>query len=217
MLNEILDNLKPYNARLVAISKTKSKDDILNLYHQDHRDFGENRVQELLIKKPLLPNDIRWHFVGHLQTNKVKNLADFIHLIHSVDNLHLVSEINKQGKKIGKKINVLIQFKIATEISKYGLDPDQVESFFNASIWESFPFVEVNGVMGMASFVQDQDQIRQEFRKLKSLYDYVKNRYFQHKPTFRELSMGMSADYEIALEEGSTIVRIGTLIFGPRN
>jgi len=216
MLSEIRHNLQPFHAKLVAVSKTKTKFEILELYRQGHRDFGENRVQELLDKKPELPEDIRWHFVGHLQTNKVKNLSDFIYLIHSVDNLRLLSEINKQGEKMGRKIQVLIQIKIAHEITKYGVEPEQIDLFFNDPIWHELPFVDVNGVMGMASFVRDENQIRQEFRKLKSIHDYLKDKYFHNIDTFREISMGMSGDYHIALEEGSTMVRIGTLLFGPR-
>jgi pyridoxal phosphate enzyme (YggS family) len=208
---------KEKNAVLVAVSKTKPASDIQALYDMGHRDFGENYVQELVDKQAQLPADIRWHFIGHLQSNKVKYIAPFVHLIHGVDSGKLLKEINKQGVKHGRVIPVLLQIHIAQEETKFGLD----ESEFDAVLREmdaqpgAFANVQISGLMGMASFSDDKDQVRKEFQFLKGLFDAHKQSQI---PTIKleTLSMGMSGDYEMALEEGSTMIRVGSLLFGAR-
>jgi pyridoxal phosphate enzyme (YggS family) len=204
----IMEELRNTKAVLVAVSKTKPVDDILALYELGHRDFGENYVQELLEKQAILPKDIRWHFIGHLQTNKVKAIAPFVHLIHGVDSYKLLSEINKQGQKINRCLNVLLQIHIAREETKFGLDENEVKEILDTGL-SGLSFVSVKGFMGMASFTEDKQQVQNEFHYLKGLYD-------QH-PQMQTLSMGMSGDYKLALQEGSTMVRVGSLIFGERN
>ncbi|MGE5107560.1 MAG: YggS family pyridoxal phosphate-dependent enzyme [Sphingobacteriales bacterium] len=209
---EIISELKG-KATLVAVSKTKPVEDIKDLYDLGQRDFGENYVQELADKQPLLPSDIRWHFIGHLQSNKVKYIAPFVHLIHGVDSLKLLQEINKQAAKSNRVIDCLLQIHIAKEETKFGLDEkelnDLISQFGN---WE-MKNVRVAGLMGMASFSDDMDLVRSEFKFLKTLFDKFNIQY----SAFSILSMGMSSDYKIAVEEGSTMVRIGSLIFGERN
>jgi PLP dependent protein len=201
------------NVCLVAVSKTKPVEDIRALYNLGQRDFAENYVQELVEKQALLPNDIRWHFIGHLQSNKVRSIAPFVHLIHSVDSLRLLKEINKQGLKNNRIIDCLLQIYIATEETKFGLDEHELSQFYQL---HELINVRVTGLMGMASFTSDETLIRKEFRTLKNIFD--SNAQFS---TFNfqlsTLSMGMSADYTIAIEEGSTMVRIGSLLFGERN
>lgn len=189
----------------------------MEMYKQGHLAFGENKVQELVSKQEVLPNDIEWHLIGHLQTNKVKYIAPFIHLIHSVDRLKLLREINKQGRNNDRIINCLLQFKIAEEDSKYGLDLMEAREILESADYASMDHVRIVGVMGMATFTENKEQIRQEFRILREHFDYLKGNYFADDPDFKEISMGMSGDYDIAIEEGSTMVRIGTLIFGARN
>jgi len=209
--------LQPHGATLVAISKTKPIDAVLELYDEGHRDFGENRAQELAAKYKALPRDIRWHMVGHLQTNKVKYIAPFVHLIHSVDSAKVLKEINKQAAKAGRIINVLLQFKIAQEETKYGLEWEEAESLLSSEAFAAMENVRVCGVMGMATFTEAEAQVRREFQKLKGYFDRLKAEFFSGDDAFREVSMGMSSDYPIALEEGSTMVRIGTLLFGERD
>jgi pyridoxal phosphate enzyme (YggS family) len=204
----IMEELRKRKAILVAVSKTKPVEDVLALYELGHRDFGENYVQELLEKQAILPKDIRWHFIGHLQTNKVKAIAPFVHLIHGVDSYKLLSEINKQGQKINRCINVLLQIHIAREETKFGLDENEVKEILDTGL-SGLSFVSVKGFMGMASFTEETQQVQNEFHYLKGLYD-------QH-PQMQTLSMGMSGDYKLALQEGSTMVRVGSLIFGERN
>lgn len=222
MLPTILHQLQPYKATLIAVSKTKPKEAIQELYEQGQRDFGENYVQELVEKQAILPNDIRWHFIGHLQTNKVKYIAPFTYMIHSVDSLKLLKEIDKQAIKYNRKINVLLQFHIGEEISKTGLMPFTEGADENTELHEMLnnqqllQGVNIVGVMGMASFTANQDQIRQEFSTLKNIFEYLKKNYFSQDIDFQHISMGMSDDFKIALEEGSTIVRIGSLLFGKR-
>jgi pyridoxal phosphate enzyme (YggS family) len=208
MYLEIMEELRKRKAILVAVSKTKPVEDILALYELGHRDFGENYVQELLEKQAILPKDIRWHFIGHLQTNKVKAIAPFVHLVHGVDSYKLLSELNKQGQKINRCINVLLQIHIAREETKFGLDENEVKEILDTGL-SGLSFVSVKGFMGMASFTEDKQQVQNEFHYLKGLYD-------QH-PQMQTLSMGMSGDYKLALQEGSTMVRVGSLIFGERN
>ncbi len=204
---------------LVAVSKMKPVADILQLYELGHRDFGENYVQELLIKQPSLPKDIRWHFIGHLQSNKVKQVAPFIHLIHSVDSIKLIREIHKEGVRQNRVIDCLLQVHIAKEETKFGLDSTEVEIVLkeikNRSEDNGKPFVRIAGLMGMASFSDDQQLLEQEFRSLKQLYDRL-SLYKSDGIAFRFLSMGMSNDYTLAVTEGSNMVRVGSLLFGMR-
>ncbi len=206
----------PGNVCLVAVSKTKPASDILEAYQAGQRHFGENKVQELCDKQMLLSKDICWHLIGHLQTNKVKYIAPFIHLIHSVDSLKLLLEINKQAAKQNRTIAILLQFHIAQEETKFGLNLDEAIEILNSESFKNCENVAIQGVMGMASFVDNPEQIRKEFRTLKYYFDYLKNSFFATNLDFREVSMGMSGDYQLAIEEGSTLVRVGSSIFGGR-
>ncbi|MBZ5855740.1 YggS family pyridoxal phosphate-dependent enzyme [Flavihumibacter profundi] len=201
-------------AKLVAVSKTKPVEDILALYSLGQRDFGENYVQELVDKQAGLPEDIRWHFIGHLQSNKVKFIAPFVHLIHGVDSFKLLREINKQGAKADRVIACLLQVHIAREETKFGFDEAELADCLSIVQKEpdQFTYVKVAGLMGMASFSDDSGLVRQEFRQLKQLFD--KSGFHREIHT---LSMGMSGDYPIALEEGSNLIRIGSLLFGARS
>ncbi|WP_428400330.1 YggS family pyridoxal phosphate-dependent enzyme [Niabella insulamsoli] len=207
---EILSVLKPYHATLVAVSKIKPVEDIKALYDLGQRDFGENYVQELVAKQQALPADIRWHFIGHLQRNKVKYIAPFVHLIHGVDSFELLKEIDKQAAKNARTIDCLLQVHIASETTKFGLNAQELEALMKQS--SGLTQVQIKGLMGMASFSEDAKQVRQEFKDLKQLFDRSK----QACATAEILSMGMSGDYIIALEEGSNMVRIGSLLFGGR-
>jgi PLP dependent protein len=207
------------NVKLVAVSKTKPVTDIFELYNLGHRDFGENYVQELVEKHLLLPHDIRWHFIGHLQTNKVKYIAPFVHLIHSVDSFKLLKEINRQGMKYHRVIECLLQVHIAQEETKFGLNEAELDEMIDdlekLNGTDQLRHVKITGLMGMASFTGDEKKIRGEFEYLSSLYD----KFSTHHTTnfhLQTLSMGMSSDYKIAIEEGSNLVRIGSLIFGDR-
>ena len=211
-----LDGFQHSNVRVVAVSKTKTAEQILQVYASGHRDFGENKVQELLEKYEILPKDIRWHMIGHLQKNKVKYIVPFIDLIHSVDNEELLETINKEGAKHKRIVKILMQVKIASEDSKFGLDPDTLHALVQRFVANEFPHVKICGLMGMASFTDNTAQINREFESLHDLFIEIKEVYFNQAYYFKELSMGMSGDYEIAIENGSTIVRIGTLIFGHR-
>lgn len=210
----ISKELKQKNVSLVAVSKTKPVSDILDLYNLGHRDFGENYVQEMIPKQAELPADIRWHYIGHLQSNKVKQIVPFIHLIHSVDSLKLLKEINKQSAKNNKITEVLLQVHIAQEETKFGFDRNELELIFTANSAEinELKNIKFAGLMGMASFITDLNKVRTEFHYLKSLFDQFKI----INKEFNILSMGMSADYKIAIEEGSNMVRIGSLLFGER-
>lgn len=213
----IVNELRKKNVTLVAVSKAKPVEDILALYNLGQRDFGENYVQELVDKQAQLPNDIRWHFIGHLQSNKVKYIAPFVHLIHGVDSFKLLKEINRQAQKAARVIDVLLQVHIAQEETKFGLDEKELDEIFdtNASELEALKSIRIVGLMGMASFTEDETLIRKEFHYLKTLFD----KYAQHQTSnlkLQTLSMGMSSDYRMAVEEGSTLVRIGSLLFGAR-
>jgi pyridoxal phosphate enzyme (YggS family) len=209
------DDLKARNAQLVAVSKTKPIEDILELYDLGHRDFGENYVQELSDKYDHLPKDIRWHFIGHLQSNKVKFIAPFVHLIHGIDSLRLLKEVNRMAIINNRTISVLLQIHIAQEETKFGLDEDQLADLLSSRELNTLENIIVEGFMGMASFTQYEEQLRKEFRNIKSLFDkFVICQTSRCK--LQTLSIGMSNDYKIALEEGSTMVRIGSLIFGGR-
>lgn len=214
---QIQATLLPHGAQLVAVSKMKPASDIQELYNAGQRIFGENYVQELTQKQPILPPDIQWHFIGHLQTNKVKYIAPFVSMIHAVDSLRLLQEINKQAAKHNRVIDCLLQVHIAEEETKFGLDGAELESL--VSEWqqqEGRGNVRIAGLMGMATNTDNEAQIRKEFRQLKELHGHIKSRFFAEEDSFRELSMGMSGDYLLALEEGSTLVRIGSLLFGAR-
>lgn len=209
---DLLSYLKPYNATLIAVSKKKSIQDIQALYDLGQRDFGENYVQELIEKKDHLPNDIRWHFIGHLQSNKVKQILPFIHLIHSIDRLSLLEDVNKQAKKLERKTNVLLQMHIAQEETKFGLDKTELENIINNKV-ASLTNIHFQGLMGMASFSVDEKKVQNEFSGLANIFEKIKNQ----KTGCSILSMGMSGDYKIALECGSNMIRIGSLLFGSRN
>jgi pyridoxal phosphate enzyme (YggS family) len=200
---------------LVAVSKTKPVADIQALYDEGHRDFGENYVQELVAKQPQLPADIRWHFIGHLQSNKVKYIAPFVHLIHGVDSFKLLKEINKQATKHDRIIEVLLQMHIAQEETKFGLDEWEVDEILNSEELSALKNVRIVGIMGMASFVQDERQIRQEFLVAKNTFDKYAKQKTPHF-TMKYLSLGMSADYHLALEVGSNMIRVGSKLFGSR-
>lgn len=217
MYEALLKNLQSRGITLVAVSKTHSVERILELYQCGQRDFGENRVQELLEKAPHLPADIRWHLIGHLQTNKVRYIAPFIHMIHSVDSLRLLAEIEKQAAKSGRTIDCLLQFHIAEEETKFGLSEDEADALLQSQEYYTMRHVRICGVMGMATFTDNTNQVRAEFRHLRRIFERLRTTYFADAAHFREISMGMSSDWEIAVEEGSTIVRIGSLIFGPRS
>ena len=203
--------LSNHGVSLIAVSKSKPVEDILELYELGHRDFGENYVQELVEKQSVLPKDIRWHFIGHLQSNKVKYIAPFVELIHGIDSFKLLKEVDKNGLKFGRTINVLLQAHIATEETKFGLDASELEQIIQSAT--VFTNVSINGLMGMASFTEDNAQVKREFQQLKQLFDKFKPQI----PTFTILSMGMSGDFNIAIGEGSNMVRIGSLLFGERN
>jgi pyridoxal phosphate enzyme (YggS family) len=204
------------SCHLVAVSKTKPNEDLMEAYEAGQRALGENKVQELTDKAEALPKDIEWHMIGHLQRNKVKYIAPFVHLIHSVDSVRLLKEINKQGKKIDRVIPVLLQIHIAEEENKYGLDEQELDELLSSEAFKEMNHVEVQGLMGMATFTEDTEKIRREFKSLKKLFDKTAAQYNDEKLNLKELSMGMSGDYEIALEEGSTMVRIGSKVFGER-
>lgn len=205
LYHQLSTELKKTNTTLVAVSKTKPIEDILELYNLGEKDFGENYVQELVDKHVQLPKDIRWHFIGHLQSNKVKYIAPFVHLIHGVDSLKLLKEIDKQGVKLNRTIHVLLQLFIADEETKFGMNEAELQEAIHLSLSN----VKICGLMGMASFSEDVNRVRNEFKYLKNLFDKY--------PQLSILSMGMSGDYTIAVEEGSTMLRIGSLLFGARN
>jgi len=207
----------PDHVLLVAVSKTKPVEDILEAYRAGHRDFGENKVQEMVAKKEELPDDIHWHMIGHLQTNKVKYIIPFVHLIHSVDSLKLLHTVDKEARKHDKVQEVLLEIHIAEEPSKFGFVFDELLALLRDGGWRSLDHVRIRGVMGMATFTEDTEQVRREFAYLRSCFEKMKKEFFADDDRFTEISMGMSGDYRIAVEEGSTIVRIGTLIFGERN
>ena len=206
----------PTHVKLVCVSKFHPDNSIMEAYRAGERIFGESRVQELIEKQACLPQDILWHFIGHLQTNKVKFLVPFVELIHGVDSLKLLQEINKQAEKINRVVSCLLQIHIATEDTKFGFSADELIKLYQSGMLSSLPFIRVCGLMGMATFTDNQQQVRKEFQSLKSLFDTINRDYAAVNDDFREISMGMSDDYQIAIEEGSTMVRIGSLIFGQR-
>jgi pyridoxal phosphate enzyme (YggS family) len=189
----------------------------MSAYQTGHKIFGENKAQELMNKQPQLPPDIEWHFIGHLQTNKVKYITSFVNLIHSVDSLKLLKEINKQALKANRTIDCLFQFHIASEETKFGLDYEEAAEIVRSDQFQGLRNIKICGVMGMATFTDNSEIIRQEFKKLRRIFEKLKTNFFENKNFFKEISMGMSDDYKIAIEEGSTIIRIGSSIFGARN
>ena len=206
----------PPHVTLVAVSKTKPNEDIMEAYNAGQRVFGENKVQDLTKKYEELPKDIEWHFIGHLQSNKVKYIAPFVSLLHGVDSLKLLNTINKEGKKNNRKINCLLQFHIAGESTKFGFSMEELDDLLENNPVADFENIEICGVMGMATYTDDTEQIAREFRTLKSIFEQLKLKHFSKHDCFREISMGMSGDYPIAIENGSTMVRVGSSIFGAR-
>ena len=207
----------PDSCTIVAVSKTNSPEKIREAYDAGQRIFGENRVQELTPKYEVLPNDIQWHMIGHMQTNKVKYIAPFVHMIHSVDRLGVLEEINKQAAKVGRTISCLLQIHIAMEDTKFGFSEEEVIELVTGAKIKTFTNVLIEGVMGMATFTSDKDRVRKEFRRLRDIFDRLKVSVLPDNVSMKELSMGMSGDYQIAIEEGSTMVRIGSAIFGERS
>jgi len=206
----------PSSVNLVAVSKTKPVSDIIEAYNAGQRSFGENRVQELLNKKYLLPKDIEWHLIGHLQSNKVKFIVPFISMIQSIDSYTLLNVVNSEALKVGRIVDCLLQIHIAAEETKFGFSMKELCENLQSGDMLNLRNVRICGVMGMASFTSDTDQVKKEFRYLKDCFHLLKNSYFETASDFKEISMGMSGDYELAVNEGSTMVRIGSLIFGKR-
>ena len=214
-INNIISNI-PSNVKLVAVSKTKPNSDILEAYYGGCKVFGENKIQDLVKKYEELPKDIEWHMIGHLQTNKVKYIAPFISLIHAVDSIKLLKTINKEAAKNNRTIDCLIQIKIAEEETKFGMSVSDAKVIFENNLPE-LSNINIIGLMGMASFSDDKNQVRNEFKYISSKFSEFKSNYFSDNSIFKEISMGMSGDYKIAIEEGSTIIRVGSTIFGHRN
>lgn len=219
LYTRLIQEITSHQATLVAVSKTKSEEEILRLYEQGQRDFGENYVQELVAKQSQLPQDIQWHFIGHLQRNKVKMIAPFVHLIHSVDRIKLLNEINKEGRKLSRRIDVLMQIYIGTEATKFGMDETDVYAF--CETWEQqkdeFQHVRIRGIMGMATLTDDKEQIKKEFEQFVQIFEVLRTRFFLDQASFDTKSFGMSGDYQLALEAGSTMLRIGSMLFGARS
>ena len=216
MFDNIIKELQSTSAQLVAVSKTKPNAQLLELYDKGQRVFGENYVQELVDKHASLPKDIEWHFIGHLQSNKVKYIAPFVTMIHSVDSFKLLQEIDKQAIKNTRIIKCLLQFHIAEEDTKFGFDTEGVENLIGSDAFNALKNIELCGVMGMATFTDNKTQVQREFQTLKRIFDLLKVNYFSENTAFKDISMGMSDDYKLAIAEGSTMVRIGSLIFGKR-
>lgn len=220
MIKENLEKISatlPEQVTLVAVSKTKPVSDLQEAYDAGQRIFGENHALEMRDKHEVLPNDIQWHFIGHLQTNKIKYIIPFVTLIHSIDSANLLEAVNKEAKKHDRIVDCLLQFHIATEETKFGLDLDEARQLLSSDAFREMHNIRICGVMGMATFTDDTEQVHNEFRNLKSIFDTLKHDYFAEQPQFKEISMGMSDDYPIAIEEGATLVRVGSKIFGVRN
>lgn len=206
----------PDNVTLIAVSKTKPVEDLQEAYDAGQRIFGENKALEMRDKHQVLPDDIKWHFIGHLQTNKIKYIAPFVTLIHSIDSVSLLDAVNKEAAKNNRVIDCLLQFHIAQEDTKFGLDMEEAKNMIESENFKKLNNVRIVGVMGMATFTDDVNQVRNEFKTLKNIFDTLKDNYFKDD-SFKEISMGMSDDYPIAIEEGATMVRVGSKIFGARN
>jgi len=219
MIKDNLDAIRktiPEHVTLVAVSKTKPVSALQEVYDAGQRHFGENKVQEMTEKWEVLPKDIKWHLIGHLQTNKVKYIAPYVHLIHSVDSFKLLKEIDKEAKKNNRIIDCLLQFHVAQEETKFGLDFEEAKELIENPEFIDLHNVHVVGVMGMASFTENEDVVRKEFQQLEEYFQLIKSYYFTFNDDFKEISMGMSGDYQLAIEEGSTMVRVGSSIFGTR-
>lgn len=213
----LIEKLDRENVKLVAVSKTKPDEDIRILYDLGQRIFGENKVQELTSKHEVLPKDIDWHMIGHLQRNKVKYIAPFVSLIHGIDSFKLLNEVNKQAIKNNRVINCLLQMHIADEETKFGFSTNELFDLLKSDEFKNLENIKIIGLMGMATNTTDKDKVKREFSKLKQIFDEVKQMYFSDEPAFSVLSMGMSGDYNLAIESGSTMVRIGSLLFGSRD
>lgn len=223
MQNSIVENIRsiratiPTGVELLCVSKFHPATDIMQAYQAGERLFGESRVQELVQKHTQLPHDIQWHFIGHLQTNKIRPIVPFVSLIHGIDSFHLLESIDKEAAKVNRKIRVLIEVHVAQETTKFGFSPNELIHFFATEKWQDLPHIEICGLMGMASFTDNLTQIQSEFHQIKTLFNEIRSKYFVSNDNFNILSMGMSDDYKIAITEGSNLVRIGTNIFGKRN
>lgn len=215
-IKHFLTNEIPTHVKLIAVSKTKPIDTIREAYQSGYKIFGENKVQELADKYNELPKDIEWHMIGHMQSNKVKYIAPFVSLIHGVDSFKLLNVINKEGEKNNRKINCLLQFHIAKEETKFGLSIEEAKEFLQSEEFKNLNNITICGVMGMATYTENEDAIRSEFKELVCIFNELKTTFFLNSD-FKEISMGMSGDYKIAIEEGATMVRIGSLLFGARN
>ena len=213
---QLLQAELPQGVRLVAVSKYHPNEAILEAYNAGQRVFGESKVQEMVAKYEALPKDIEWHFIGHLQTNKIKYMASFVSLIHGVDSLKLLKEIDKQAAKAGRRVKCLLQIHIAQEETKFGFSPNECKEMLAQGEWKELKNIQLCGLMGMATNTDSIDQVRAEFSSLSSLFDELKGAFFTHDEAFCELSMGMSDDYPEAIEAGSTLVRVGSKIFGER-
>jgi len=220
MIKENLEKIRatlPESVTLVAVSKTKPVSDIQEAYDAGQRIFGENHALEMRDKHEVLPQDIQWHFIGHLQTNKIKYIIPFVTLIHSIDSANLLEAVNKEAKKHGRVVDCLLQFHIAQEETKFGLSMWEAQQLLTSDAYKEMENIRICGVMGMATFTDNEKQVHKEFAHLKVLFDVLKENYFADQPQFKEISMGMSDDYPIAIEEGATLVRVGSKIFGARN
>lgn len=220
MIAKNIENIKgelPENVVLVAVSKTKPIEDLKIAYDTGQRVFGENKVQEMVSKSELLSKEIQWHFIGHLQRNKVKSIAPFVSLIHGVESLRLLKEINKQAAKNNRTIDILLQFYIADEESKFGLSLEEASGIIESDAYKELQNICIRGVMGMATFTSNQEKIRNEFKTLNNIHMSLKNDFFSREDSFDVISMGMSGDYKVAIDEGSNMIRIGSTIFGARN
>lgn len=218
-INENIERIAsglPKGVKLIAVSKTKPIEDIQAAYDWGQRAFGENRPQEMASKYRILPKDIEWHMIGQLQEKNVKYIASFVHLVHSVDHLKLLSKLDKEAFKYGRCIDCLLEFHIAEELTKSGLTYEQAVEMLESEVYRTLRNVKITGVMGIATYTENTDQVRMEFRHLKQIFDRLKDRFFAEDRAFKEISMGMSGDYRIAIEEGCTMVRIGSSIFGSR-
>ena len=215
-IHHFQQELQGTGCRLVAVTKTHPVERLREAYAAGARLFGENKVQEMAAKQPDLPPDVEWHLIGHLQTNKVKYIAPFVHTIQSLDSLKLLLEVEKQAAKHKRVINGLLQFHIAAEETKSGLSLPEAEEILQSEPYRALRHVQLTGVMGVATFTNDEAQLRREFRELCGYFELLKQRYFAPQPEFREISMGMSSDYQLAIEEGSTLIRVGSAIFGAR-
>jgi hypothetical protein len=214
---QMLKTSTPDGIKIIAVSKTKPPSAIMEAYEAGQKSFGENRAQELSIKQKELPKDIEWHMIGHLQSNKVKNIASFVDYIHSVDSIKLLETINSLANNHHRTINCLLQVHIAQETNKYGYSPDEIKQLFSSNAFNEYHNINIVGLMGMATFTTDSSIIRLEFNVLRQLFEGLKQNYGHIYPNFKELSTGMSGDYSIAIEQGSTMIRIGSKIFGKRN